>query len=342
MDYATTVARVYEHLENGHVDKAVMGCLRIARHLKDYVNAAVFLREMFPTKREVARALLDDTEHLKDEARKFLWDVSLDRWLELHTLDFSVGEDENGEERNVLSIGAGEIDTELEQCERAILDLAIPTGMGEFDTAAFADRYVNTKAQLRQRIRAIRTIKERLRARCLNYAIQVERQLEAQQKSLRFLDDVQSEVNNYFKVHSEDVYSKLQKAAQLIDSESDEDLALLLTQVRRAIKASADFFYPATEQIVRCSDGVERQLGDDQYLNRLQEFLSTRVVKSSSKELLRAEFDHLAAFARRLNDLASKGVHANVALQEAKQGLVGLYMFLFNVVSRLQREPAAS
>ena len=51
---------------------------------------------------------------------------------------------------------------------------------------------------------------------------------------------------------------------------------------------------------------------------------------------MRAEVALLATFFRRLNDVASKGVHANVTAQEAKQGLVGLYMFLYNVIGRLQ------
>ena len=74
MDYEASIEHIYEHLENGHVDKAVMGsgCLRLARHLKDHLSAATFLRELYPGKHEVARVLLDDTAHLKEDARRFL------------------------------------------------------------------------------------------------------------------------------------------------------------------------------------------------------------------------------------------------------------------------------
>jgi hypothetical protein len=143
-------------------------------------------------------------------------------------------------------------------------------------------------------------------------------------------------VNNYFKAHSESVYKKLQRAAQLVDSDDPEDLSLLLTQVRRAIKAAADHFYPSVDGIVKCADGKERELGDAQYLNRLQEYLATAFRKSTSQELLQAEYQHLAAFSRRLNDVAAKGVHADVSAHEAKQGLIGLYLFLYNVISRMQ------
>ena len=79
MDYAAAIERVYDHLENDHVDKAVMTCLRIARNLQDYLYAAIFLREMYADKREVIRVLYDDTSHLKQEAIKLIYASISDR-----------------------------------------------------------------------------------------------------------------------------------------------------------------------------------------------------------------------------------------------------------------------
>src|SRR6202790_1035325 len=57
---------------------------------------------------------------------------------------------------------------------------------------------------------------------------QLERQLDFQQQSQRFLDRVQNDVNNFFKARSDDVYVKLQKAAELAASRDLEDASLLL------------------------------------------------------------------------------------------------------------------
>jgi len=46
MDYNAALAEVYEHLNADDVENAVMSCLRIARSANDYLNAAVFLREL--------------------------------------------------------------------------------------------------------------------------------------------------------------------------------------------------------------------------------------------------------------------------------------------------------
>jgi len=141
MDYAAALQRVYDHLENGHVANAVMTCLRIARHLQDYLHAAIFLREMYPVTPEFTRVLYEDTRHLKEDVRKYLEKKSLELWLEAHTLDYSLGCNEYGEARNVLAIAVGELDPELDQWERCIQDIAVPSGMHPFDTAAFTARH---------------------------------------------------------------------------------------------------------------------------------------------------------------------------------------------------------
>ena len=335
------LSRIFDHVEHGEVDKAVRASLRLSRHIGDHMNSALFLRELLEDRKEIARVLFDDTSHLKEEAQKYLHKHSFDRWLQSRTLPFGFGRnDEDGQEKNVLVTSVGEFPAELEQCERSIADLRLPSTMGEYDSAAFTDRYSEIKGQLRLRIKAINTIKSRILNHCLNFAIQVERQLQAQQRSVAFLQVAQNEVQNYFKARSQEVYEKLQKANQLVDSSSPEDQSLLLTQVRRAIKAVADYFYPAKTAPIRCGDGKDRVLGDEQYLNRLHEFVYTHIPRSTATDLLRAEADYLLVFAKRLNDVASKGVHTDVTSAEAKQGLLGLYLFLYNLCHRLEVKDA--
>jgi hypothetical protein len=295
---------------------------------------------MHPDKREVARILYDDISKLNKDAQKFIYERSLEYWLDIHTLPFSMDTNEDGEELNVLSVGVGEIDAEIAQLEACIKDLVVPPGMDPFDIAAFHDRQTRQKAGLRLRIKAVQTIKERLKSRCLNYAIRTERELQASNKARSFLEDAQHYVNNYFKAHSEEVYAKLQKSAELIQSSNVEDQSLLLTEVRRSIKAAADYFLSLRES--NGSSSKAEQVQQDDYLNRLEEFLGRRFRKSSSRELLKAEWQYLSSFVRRLNDLASKGVHVDVSRAEAQQGLLGLYLFLYNICLRLDADSSRS
>lgn len=162
--------------------------------------------------------------------------------------------------------------------------------------------------------------------------------IQTRPESKNFLHAVQIDVNNYFKIHSKDVYAKLQKASQLFDSNDVEDHSLLLTEVRRAIKAVADFFYPAVKEPVKCSDGATRKLGNQEYLNRLWEYLAKTIGKSRSDDLLHTELDVLGVYAEKLDTIASKGVHSNALAMEAKQGLLSLYVFLFNLISRIEKK----
>lgn len=336
MDYSKAIERVLEHLEEDNAEKAVMGCLRIARHLRDHIASAIFLRELYPDRKEVVRVLYDDLSELKEEAQKFVFEHSAERWIEAHTLNFDLSGDADGD-RNILQVAVGEIESELVQWERSIADLTLPAGMAPFDVAAFTDRNADTKARMRLRIQAIQTIKSRIKARCLNYVIKIERQLSMQEAPENFLANVQTEVNNFFRTRSDDVYAKLQKASQLVGSRDLEDTSLLLTEVRRTLKAVADYFFPATAEPFLCADGRERLLGEDQFLNRLQEFMSSRLSRSTASALLRHELEQLSLYMRKLNDVASKGVHAEATFAEAKQGLVALYFFVFNLLQHLQR-----
>jgi hypothetical protein len=127
------------------------------------------------------------------------------------------------------------------------------------------------------------------------------------------------------------VYEKLQSISRLSASDLSEDAALLLTEVRRILKSVADHVHPAVAGKMKCSDGEERELGDAQYMNRLQEFITTKMRPSIAKEVALAE----VTFLRQLNKMASKGVHDEVVISEARQGLVGMYMFLFNLCQYL-------
>jgi len=338
MDFSAALARIHDYLENDRLENAVMACLRVARSSSDFLYAAIFLRELYPNKAEIARVLFEETQHLNAEAKKYLFEKSLDRYLDLHTID-GIDPDPTkaeGDRANVLGVAAGELESEIKRWQETLDDLNVPAGMSPYDVAAFTVAALEQKATVRARLAGLHTVKARLKMRCLNYAIGIERQLHAQREQEGFLHGVQNEVHNYFKGRGDEVVQKLVKASELAASKEGEDCALLLTEVRRAMKAAADVFWPVvSDQPVVCADGQERKLGDQQYLNRLQEFVRVKLRNSSSRELLSAELDHPEVFFRRLNDLASKGVHAEVTVAEARQGLVGLYFFLSNLIRHL-------
>ncbi|WP_325308941.1 hypothetical protein [Longimicrobium sp.] len=300
----------------------------------DTYNVILFLRELYPDQKQLHSAVYDETVHLTDEGRTFVWENSGKHWLAERTLDFGV--DSDNPDKNVLVMGVGELTREVEQLERSIDDLRLPEGMGEFDLAAFTDRHSGLKGGMRLKIRACHTILERVRTRCLYYALRIEGQLNSQQKTSDLVSSIQQEVHNFYATRCEPAYQRMRKAAELLPSSDPEDHALLLTSIRRAVNAVADYHYPPSGEPVVCLDGKSRQLGEEQYLNRLEEFCRTRFGADTSSRLLRAELDLLSVLIRRINEVASKGVHTDVTHAEARQGLLGLYIFLSNLIIKLE------
>ncbi len=327
------INRIYDHVENGDIDKAVFACLRLSRNMGDILNTVIFLRELYPDRKQLISAFTDETINLKEDIQKLVWNDTTDYWINERTMRKSITDNP---EETVLALGVGEMQKELELHKQTISELNIPNGMEAYDAAVFTDQYDTQKFNLRLRVSAIHTIQERIRTRCLNYASRVKKQIMVQNKPNEFLSDVQNLVNNYFATNSEETYRKLQKASSLVNSNNTEDFALLLTSVRRAINSVADYFYPPKKGKIKCSDGEERLLGNEQYLNRLFEFCSTIFKSSTSDELIQAELGYLMAFSKKLNEIASKGVHSEVSFSEAKQGLVGLYMLLFNIIQKIE------
>ena len=142
------LSRIFDHVENGDVDKAVRASLRLSRQISDYMNTALFLRDLVDDKNEIFRVLSDDTSHLRETSQKYIWEHSYTRWLAYRTLPFAASVDnDTGESRNILVVSVGEFPEELKQCEKSIADMAIPPTMGEYDSAAFTDRYDVVKSQ---------------------------------------------------------------------------------------------------------------------------------------------------------------------------------------------------
>ncbi|HEY3382610.1 MAG TPA: hypothetical protein VGK32_12625 [Vicinamibacterales bacterium] len=327
------IERIYCFAEAREVDKAVFACLRLARENTDTFNVIVFLREAYPDRTQMQSAFQAETLHLNQEARRDIWKATQDRWIEERTVSPELVGGEEG--RSVLAMGVGEMERDIEQMEAGIRDLALPPGLGEYDAAAFTDRNLQLKGQMRLKIRACQQVLERVRTRCVYYATRVQAQIAAEARTSDLVGEVQREVHNFYAERCDLAYQSLRKAASLIGSTDPEDHALLLTSVRRAMKAVADYHYPPVQAPVSCSDGNARLLGEEQYLNRLQEFCARNAGAGSSGSLLRTELEHLTLFMRRLNDVASKGVHAQVSASEARQGLLGVYMFLCNLIARL-------
>jgi DNA uptake protein ComE-like DNA-binding protein len=120
---------------------------------------------------------------------------------------------------------------------------------------------------------------------------------------------------------------KFMSAYERLSSSSSEDWSQALTAARRVIKSVADTIYPP-----RDTTKGDRKLGEEQYINRLWAFLDEHAISGSDKDMAKAHVNYLGSFLQRLNDKASKGVHADVSYNEAVKAVLYTYLTLGDIL----------
>lgn len=333
-DTQEIIREIYQQSEKGHIDKSVWGCVRLARLTKDYLSLFSFLKELAAGDGQFKLLISNEALKLSKESFGFLWKRSIQEFCETHRLhDFNCEIDGDGKALDILNRTISELMVEVGHFEDELsyYDRRLRAGCVDPDYLMHVD-------SIRHRLLANKFIIERVRNKCLNYASRMEMQIKVQDRGAGFLEQVQSNVNNYFSARSSDVYQKLMKACELVGMDDSESDALLLTAVRRAIKAVADLFYPPADGSVVCFDGKKREMGNDKYMNRLREYCERLLSDHTTvNRMVNSEVEYFVAFVKRINDLSCKGVHRQVTSYEARQGLICLYMFLSVVVDKLQQ-----
>lgn len=132
------INRIYDHVENGDIDKAIFSCLRLSRNMGDIINTVIFLRELYPDGKQFVSAFVDETINLKDEIRELVKNSTFDYWINERTMRKSITDNP---EETILALGVGEMQKELELHKQTISELNIPNGMGAYDAAAFTEQY---------------------------------------------------------------------------------------------------------------------------------------------------------------------------------------------------------
>jgi hypothetical protein len=128
-----------------------------------------------------------------------------------------------------------------------------------------------------------------------------------------------------------------QAAAQFLAAEErmaardPESLSAAMTSCRRVIATVADALYPPTDAPYIDAGGRERRVGPEEYVNRLLAYVEQRIASASTKAIAAAQLTHLASRLDAVHAKACKGVHDDVAPEEARLVLIQTYLFLAEV-----------
>ena len=131
-----------------------------------------------------------------------------------------------------------------------------------------------------------------------------------------------------------DVARKLAAAYERAYSEDPEEWSQALASCRRAIKALADALYPPTDEKV---DG--HSLTDQDYRNRLIQFVADHIESDSQKGLVDIEIDDVVRRVEALDKIASKGVHSDINARDLELAIIHTYLLAGELLDLLPEPP---
>lgn len=127
-----------------------------------------------------------------------------------------------------------------------------------------------------------------------------------------------------------DLGNKLWSALNTYESsETNEQFAQVITTCRRIFEYVTDCVFPSQNEPSESGNS----LGKNKYKNRIFEYAKINRVSSTNTNLIIASTELLFAQWSKLNDLANKGVHAEVYREETRRCLIRTVLLLDDIIS---------
>jgi hypothetical protein len=153
------------------------------------------------------------------------------------------------------------------------------------------------------------------------------------------------QVDAFVRAHVPKAAEQLLSVNERMRERNSESLSQSLTSCRRLLLSTADAVFPARPEQYVDAKGKKRDVGVDDYKNRLLAFLDGKIASRSTSAIIGSQLEHLAARLDALYGKASKGVHDDVSEEEARLVVIQTYLFLAEVARYardLPTEPASA
>lgn len=190
------------------------------------------------------------------------------------------------------------------------------------------NRHENEKIRLmlERRCSEHRQLLERTKAFLFDFLIDTEAELERGQTFASVFEVTRRYVDESLAELAPTVTDELRAGEERLMEGTPPALSQALMSCRRVLKALADAVYPPSLEPAIGADGKARKLGEDQYINRLLEYAMNQTGSRTANEVFQSGLDALGRRLTAVNALASKGVHANVPLEEAQACFAQTYL----------------
>lgn len=316
-----TARQLVEALEdNAPIDRCLMKAQRLARMLRDS-DAQLWLdHEMRGYPADFVLAKLGTSQ-------KYAW-----RWL--------------GATKTVLTTSLPDMEAQVRAAEMVLSKMQAPnvttTAANYIESGATTavitaisngitsarDRYSNAVAQF-----------SRSRSHLYRYAADTLVSLEFGEVAEDIFQAARNAADEFLRSNAPKAIEQLLAAEERMADGDAESLSASLTSCRRVLSTVADAIFPPRSEPYVDHTGKSRKVGEAEYLNRLLAFMESRISSGSTRAILDTQLSYLAARLDAVYAKASKGVHDEVTIDEARLVVVQTYLYLAKVASVGGRSP---
>jgi hypothetical protein len=244
------------------------------------------------------------------------------------------------EEANLLSVQQIEGTVQLFRDQEAAL-VPPPPGMHTYDLGKYVADQQKTRMTYVTTRMPLDNILARIKDRLWEFLTETEHELTFGEATAETFDRLRSYVDRQLTTISAPALEQFQTAYRRLKDGGDEDRAHALTSCRRVLKTLADQLYPARSEPVAGSDGKSHVLNDAAFVNRLLQYVSETVGKHENGAVVQATLKDVDVRLSALNDLASKGVHADATTYEVDTCVVQTYLVVADVLRIRERATIA-
>ncbi len=197
-----------------------------------------------------------------------------------------------------------------------------------FLSGAIDPTYVNASLLQTQ----LRGVLERVKQRVYRFLIDTEHQMRNGKYGSDIFERNKKYVHAQLEIIAPQALEQLGSIYQRAEENTPESRSQALISCRRILKTLADTLYPAKDNFVADDNGEKRDLSDDKYINRLWMYITEKISKSKSKEMLFAQATDLGNRLDKAYNLSNKGVHADISEFEMSQCIMQTYLLIGDIL----------
>ena len=240
----------------------------------------------------------------------------VEEWIASRSLRHS--EKESDDSPNVLASSVSEMRAQLEHLER------------QHEGAAAREDWESLNV-LFPGVLERREIMERTRQWIFEYLVDAETQLTSSDVVSRAFGRHRLSVDALLDAEVPEIRDQLSAALRVAEGGDAESRAQVLVTCRRIIVAIADRLYPASDEPHISSSGIEYEVGQSNYRNRIMASAETTADRAAG-----AALSELSARLEALDELVNKGIHTDVSSAEMEFGLAQTYLLAGELLARVR------